>query len=113
MKLKAINITVQDKMALWDKILDILNALSNRPLTKKEKEIMIRVLVSNSKDPFYGTSRKLIKQDLEMKEQTFAMNKANIEEKGWCVNGELNPVLKGIKSKIENNINIEININVV
>jgi dsDNA-binding SOS-regulon protein len=112
MKLKAINLTAKDKADLWDKLLDILNALSNRPLTAKEKEIMVRVLLSNSKDPFYGTSRKLIKQELNMKEQTFAMNKANIEEKGWVIGGKVNPLLEGLKSKVITNISIEININV-
>lgn len=107
-----LNIRVENKLDFYGKILDILSALSKRPLTQKEKEILSIVMASNSKNPFYGTSRKLIKQQLNMKEQTFAMNKSNIEEKGWVIQGELNPFLKQIKDNmITDSIGIKIKIN--
>lgn len=104
-----LNVKVKDKLDLYMKLLDILSSLSKRPLTQKEKEILCLVMVSNSKNPFYGTSRKLIKQELNMKEQTFAMNKSNIEEKGWIIQGELNDFLKGFKN-LEEGFSLKINV---
>ena len=68
MKLKELNVKARDKVELFSKILDVLNALSKRPLTGKEKDIIAHVMASNSKNPFYGTSRKLLKQKLNMKD---------------------------------------------
>lgn len=98
MKLKDLNVTVSNRVELFSKLLDVLNALSKRPLTGKERDIIANVMASNSKNPFYGTFRKILRQKLNMKEQTFAMNKANIEEKGWIRNGQLNSFLQNLKS---------------
>jgi DNA-binding MarR family transcriptional regulator len=113
MKLKELNVKVQDRVQLFEKLLDVLNSLSKRPLTNNEKKIIAIVMASKSKNPFYGTSRKLIKQQLNMKEQTFAMNKANIEEKGWIEQGQLNSFLKSLQESINDNVTLEINIHVV
>lgn len=109
MRLRELNVKVNNRVELFSKLLDVLNALSKRPLTGKERDIIANVMASNSKNPFYGTSRKMLKQKLNMKEQTFAMNKSNIEEKGWIQQGQLNSHLQKLK-EIENIVTIQITI---
>jgi len=97
MDVKRIEIKVEDRYELWLKFLDIMSTLSKKPLTPKEKEVLAHILNSNAEHPLVGIQRLKIKQALNMKEQTLSMNRKNIVEKGWLVDGELHPMLKKMK----------------
>ena len=49
-----------------------------------------------NKYPFKGIKRKQIKDKLGLAEQTLAMHKKNMEEKGWINNGVLNRQLQAM-----------------
>lgn len=111
MDVKRVEIKVQDRYELWLKFLDIMSTLSKKPLTPKEKEVLAHILNSKAEHPLVGIQRLKIKQALNMKEQTLSMNRKNIVEKGWLIDGELHPMLKRMKEAMNDDvINFQISI---
>lgn len=84
----------------WKQFVDLLNAFTpkKKRLTEKEVDILAVCLNFNveTKYPFKGIKRKQIKDKLGLAEQTLAMHKKNMEEKGWINNGVLNRQLQAM-----------------
>ena len=104
MEVRKIEIKTENRYELWLKFLDVMNAFANKPLTPKEKQLLAHILNSEAEKPLAGIQRLKIKQALDMKEQTLAMNRKNMEEKGWLVQGNLHPTLKKIKESMTDNV---------
>lgn len=102
----------------WKQFLELFNSFTakHKKLTEKELDILSVCLsfTLDTKDYFKGIKRQQIKDRLKIAEQTLAMHKKNIENKGWLVNGKLHGQLKAmhefIKSKDELKLSLSIEI---
>ncbi len=95
----------KNEFEVWKKYLLILSSCTNKGLTNKESEVLAFCLTQplSVKRPLYGNSRKQLKSALNMKEQTLAMHKKNMQEKAsWLIEGELNPKLQLTREKYKN-----------
>lgn len=115
-----INKSFKTEEEFWKQFVELFNSFTtkNKKLTDKEIDILSVVLSFNvdTKFPFKGIKRKQIKEKLGIAEQTLAMHKKNIEEKGWLLEGRLNKQLQtmyefiksnGVEAKLSININID------
>lgn len=93
-----INKTFSSELDFWRQFVNIFNAFAakGKKLTDKEIDILAVCLTFSleTRYPFKGIKRKQIKETLGIAEQTLAMHKKNIEEKGWLVDGSLSKQLR-------------------
>lgn len=99
-----ISIKADQEYDFWISVLRVLSGISNRPLTKKELELMAFSLCrpDTVNKPFHGPSRDVVSEKMKIGDKTYSMHYTNLTKKGWIVDGNFNRIIEHIRNTKDN-----------